>query len=54
MFTNIEAAQVITSVFKSSMEILLFQWSRISEHPDWKPRVDAWLTRNKVSVNLNF
>ena len=26
-FTNIEAARVISSVFKSSMEIPLFQWS---------------------------
>jgi hypothetical protein len=54
MFTNIEAAQVITSAFKSSMEILLFQWSQVFKHPNWKPHVDAWLTRFKVSVNLNF
>jgi hypothetical protein len=41
-FTNIEIAQVITSAFKSSMEILLFQWSQVSKHPDWKPHVNAW------------
>jgi hypothetical protein len=29
-FTNLEAARTITSAFKSSMEIPLFQWSQVS------------------------
>jgi hypothetical protein len=41
-FTNIEAARTITSTFKLSMEIVLFQWSQVSKHPEWKPQVDAW------------
>jgi len=36
-FTNIEAARVISSAFKSLMEIPLFQWSQISKHPEWIP-----------------
>jgi hypothetical protein len=53
-FTNIKAARVITSTFKSSIEISLFQWSQISRHPDWKPYIDAWFRRFEVSVNLKF
>jgi len=34
MFTNIEVAQTITSAFKLSMEIPLFQWSQVSRHLD--------------------
>jgi membrane-anchored protein YejM (alkaline phosphatase superfamily) len=33
-FTNIEVARVITSTFKSSMEIPLFQWSQVSRYPN--------------------
>jgi hypothetical protein len=51
-FTNIEAARTITSAFKSSMKIPLFQWSHVSKHPEWKPRVNAWFSRFKVSINL--
>ena len=51
-FTNIEVARVITSVFKSSMEILLFQWSQVSRHPDWRPYIDAWFRRFQVGVNF--
>jgi hypothetical protein len=36
-FINIEAARTITSTFKSSIEISLFQWSQVSKHPEWKP-----------------
>jgi hypothetical protein len=53
-FTNIEATRIITLSFKSSMEISWFQWSQVSKHPDWKPYVNAWFTRFKVSVNLQF
>jgi len=40
-FTNIEAAQTITSAFKLLMEIPLFQWSQVSRHPEWRPNIDA-------------
>jgi len=40
-FTNIEAARTITFAFKSSIEILLFQWSQVSRHPKWRPNIDA-------------
>jgi len=53
-FTNIETARTITSIFKSSMEIPLFQWSQVFKHPEWKPQVDAWFSRFKVSINLIF
>jgi hypothetical protein len=53
-FINIKSARTITSAFKSSMKILLFQWSQVSKHPEWKPQVDAWFLRFKVSTNLNF
>jgi hypothetical protein len=42
-FTNIEVIRTITSVFKSSMKITLFQCSQVSKHPEWKSQVDAWL-----------
>ncbi|KAJ6947721.1 hypothetical protein NC651_002174 [Populus alba x Populus x berolinensis] len=42
MFTNIEAARVISLAFKSLMEIPLFQWSQVSRHPEWIPQIDAW------------
>ncbi|KAJ6884256.1 hypothetical protein NC652_031299 [Populus alba x Populus x berolinensis] len=45
MFTNIEAARVISSAFKASMEIPLFQWSQISRHPEWMPQINAWFRR---------
>jgi hypothetical protein len=48
-FTNIDAARVISSAFKSSMEIPLFQWSQISKHPEWMPQINAWF---EVGVNL--
>jgi len=51
-FTNIEAARVISSAFKSSMEIPLFQWSQISKHPKWMPQINAWFDRFEVGVNL--
>jgi len=51
-FTNIEAARVISSAFKSSMEIPLFQWSQISKHPEWMPQINAWFDRFEVGVNL--
>jgi hypothetical protein len=36
------------------MKILLFQWSQVFKHPDWKSQVDAWFTRFKFSVNLKY
>ena len=39
-FTNIEVTRVITSTFKSSMEIPLFQWGQVSKPPDLKPYID--------------
>ncbi|KAJ6951993.1 hypothetical protein NC653_041225 [Populus alba x Populus x berolinensis] len=45
MFTNIEAAPVISSAFKASMEIPLFQWGQISRHPEWMPQINAWFRR---------
>ena len=51
-FTNIEAARVITLAFKSSMEILLFQWSQLSRHPDWRPYINPWFQRFQVGINF--
>jgi hypothetical protein len=51
-FTNIEVARVISSAFKLSMEISLFQWSQISKHPEWMPQINAWFDRFEVGVNL--
>jgi hypothetical protein len=51
-FTNIEAARIITSVFKSSMEIPLFQGSQVSRYPEWRPNIDAWFRRFQVGVNF--
>jgi hypothetical protein len=51
-FTNIEATRVISSAFKSSMEIPLFQWSQISKHPEWMPQINAWFNRFEVGINL--
>jgi hypothetical protein len=51
-FTNIEAAQTITSAFKLLMEIPLFQWSQVSRHPEWRPNIDAWFRRFQVGVNF--
>ena len=51
-FTNIEVARVISSAFKSSMEIPLFQWSQISKHPEWMPQINAWFNRFEVGINL--
>jgi len=53
-FANIETARVITSTFKSSMEILFFQWSQVSRYLECRPYIDSWFTRFKVSVNLIF
>jgi len=36
------------------MEILLFQWSQVSKHPEWKSEVDAWFSMFNVSINLNI
>ena len=52
MFTNIEAARVITSAFKSSMKILLFQWSQVSRHPDWRSYINVWFRRFYIGVNF--
>jgi len=54
MFTNIKAARVISSAFKSSMKILLFQWSQVSRHPEWIPQIDAWFDRFEVELISNF
>jgi hypothetical protein len=51
-FTNIETARVITSAFKSLMEIPLFQWSQLSKHPNWRPYIDARFRRFQVGVNF--
>jgi hypothetical protein len=51
-FTNIETARVITSAFKSLMEIPLFQWSQLSKHPDWRTYIDARFQRFQVGVNF--
>jgi hypothetical protein len=34
------------------MEILLFQWSQVSRHPEWIPQIDAWFDRFEVDVNF--
>jgi len=52
MVTNIEAARVISSEFKSSMKILFFQWSQVSRHPEWISNMDAWFDKFDVSVNF--
>jgi hypothetical protein len=39
---------------KSSMEIPLFQWTRVSKLPEWKLIIDVWFGRFKVSIKLNI
>ena len=51
-FTNIEPVWTITSTFKSSMKIPLFQWSQVSRYPEWRPNIDAWFRRFQVGVNF--
>jgi hypothetical protein len=51
-FTNFKAAWTITSAFKSSMEIPLFQWSQVSRHPEWRPNINTWFRRFQVGVNF--
>jgi hypothetical protein len=52
-FTNIKASRTITSTMKSSIEVPLFQWSQVFKNLKWKPMIDAWLKRLKISINLN-
>jgi hypothetical protein len=52
MFTNIEATRVISSAFKSSMEIPLLQWSQVSRHLEWISQINTWFDRFEVGVNL--
>jgi hypothetical protein len=33
MFTNIEVVQTTTSMIKSLMEVLLFQWGQVFKNP---------------------
>jgi hypothetical protein len=48
-----EATRVISSaLFKSSMEIPLFQWSQVSRHSEWIPQIDAWFDKFEVGVNF--
>ena len=54
IFTNIEVVQTTTSMIKSSMEVLLFQWGQVFKNPEWKSMIDAWFGRFKVSINLNI
>ena len=52
MFTNIEAARVLSSAFKSLMEISLFKLSRVSRYHEWIPNIDAWFDKFEVGVNF--
>jgi len=36
------------------MKILLFQWSQVSRHPEWKPYIDTWFRTFEVSVILKL
>jgi hypothetical protein len=51
MFINIEVVRTITSAMKSSMKILLFQWSQVFKHSEWKHMIDAWFRRFNVTTH---
>jgi hypothetical protein len=51
---KLEAAKIITSTFKSSMEIHYFNGVRFPNILNRKPQVDACFSRFKVSINLNI
>jgi hypothetical protein len=38
---------------KSFMEVLLFQWSQVFKKLEWKPMIDVWFGKFKVSLYLN-
>jgi hypothetical protein len=41
-------------MFKSLMEIPLFQWTQVSKYPEWIPNIDAWFDKFEVGVNFEF
>jgi len=49
---KIEIARVISSTFKSLMEIQLFQCSQVSIHPEWITQIDAWFIIFEIGVNF--
>jgi hypothetical protein len=38
---------------KSLMEVPFFQMSQVSKNLEWKPIIDAWFRKFRVSINLN-
>jgi hypothetical protein len=54
MFTNIEAARVILSAFKSSMEIPLFQWSQYLDILNGYLKLMHGLTDLRLELISNF
>jgi hypothetical protein len=50
----VEVVRTITLVLKSSMEMPLFKWSPIFKNPKWKPMIDVWFRKLKVSVYINI
>jgi hypothetical protein len=50
----VEVVRTITLVLKSSMEMPLFKWSPIFKNPKWKPMIDVWFRKLKVSIYINI
>jgi hypothetical protein len=48
------AAHMITSAMKLSMDVSLFQWSGVSKNPKWKPMINTWFEKFKVSIYINI
>jgi hypothetical protein len=52
-FINVEVARTIISAMESSMEMSLFQWSQVFKNLEWKPMIDAWFGKFRISIYLN-
>lgn len=53
MFINVEVSCMIALIIKSLMEMSLFQWSQAFKNLEWKPMIDAWFGKLKVSIYIN-
>ena len=42
--------RIITSMMKMSLEVPFFQWSQLKDHSEWRPVVEAWWGKFKVST----
>jgi hypothetical protein len=46
----VEVARIITSPMKLSMEVSLFQLSKVFKNLEWKPIIDVWIAKFKVGI----